>query len=90
MRLKPWIDESLKTPPKKKGADHYPKLVQAGLQAGDDQLSVKMTRDGNKIVGVLEVQKGILRAGGKLASDFSKENLDESQQKSNSSKRAQR
>ncbi|HET6324250.1 MAG TPA: hypothetical protein VFG04_06085 [Planctomycetaceae bacterium] len=90
VRLKPWIDESLTQPPKKKGADHYPKLVQAALQGGDDQLSVRMTRDGNKIVGVIELQKGILRAAGKVASDFSKENLDESSQKSGGSKRAQR
>jgi hypothetical protein len=89
-RLKPWIDESLSQPPKKKGADHYPKLIQAALQSGDDQLSVRMTREGNKIVGVAEIQKGILRAAGKIASDFSRENLDESSQKSNSSKRAQR
>jgi hypothetical protein len=90
VRLKPWIDESLKTPPKKKGADHYPKLIQAGLQGGDDQLSVRMIREGNKIVGSLEIQKGILRAAGKIAADFSKENLDESSQKSSGSKRAQR
>jgi hypothetical protein len=90
VRLKPWIDESLTQPPAKKGADHYPKLVQAALQAGDDQLSVRMTREGNKIVGVIEIQKGILRAAGKIAADFSKENLDESSQKSTGSKRAQR
>ncbi len=89
VRLKPWIDESLTQPPKKKGADHYPKLIQSALQTGDDQLSVRMTREGNKIVGVAEVQKGILRAAGKIASDFSRENLDESTQKSGS-KRAQR
>jgi hypothetical protein len=90
VKLKPWIDETLSQPPKKKGADHYPKLIQAALQAGDDQLSVKMTREGNKIVGVAEIQKGILRAAGKIASDFSKENLDESTQKTSGSKRAQR
>jgi hypothetical protein len=90
VRLKPWIDESLSQPPKKKGADHYPKLIQAALQSGDDQLSVRMTREGNKIVGVAEIQKGILRAAGKIASDFSRENLDESSQKSTGSKRAQR
>ncbi|HEV8000689.1 MAG TPA: hypothetical protein VGP63_12470 [Planctomycetaceae bacterium] len=90
VRLKPWIDESLTQPPKKKGADHLPKLIQAGLQGGDDQLSVRMTRERNKIVGSLEIQKGILRAAGKIAADFSKENLDESSQKSSGSKRAQR
>jgi hypothetical protein len=90
VRVKPWIDESLTQPPKKKGADHYPKLVQAALQGGDDLFSVRMTRDGNKIVGAIEIQKGILRAAGKIASDFSKENLDESSQKSTGSKRAQR
>jgi hypothetical protein len=90
VRLKPWIDESLSQPPKKKGADHYPKLIQAALAAGDDQLSVRMTREGNKIVGVAEIQKGILRAAGKIAADFSRENLDESSQKSSNSKRAQR
>jgi hypothetical protein len=87
VRLKPWIDDSLKQPPKKKGADHYPKLIQAGLHQGDDQLSARMTRDGNKVVGTFEVQQGILRSAGKIASDFSRENLDESTQKS---KRAQR
>jgi hypothetical protein len=81
VRLKPWIDDSLKQPPKKKGADHYPKLIQAGLQAGDDQISAKLTRDGNKVVGTFEVQQGILRAAGKIASDFSRENLDENAQK---------
>jgi hypothetical protein len=90
VRLKPWIDESLSQPPKKKGADHYPKLIQAALAAGDDQLSVRMTREGNKIVGAIEIQKGILRAAGKIAADFSRENLDESSQKSSNSKRAQR
>jgi hypothetical protein len=90
VKLKPWIDESLSQPPKKKGADHYPKLIQAALQNGDDQLSVRMTREGNKIVGVAEIQKGILRAAGKIASDFSRENLDESTQKGAGSKRASR
>ncbi len=89
VKLKPWIDEALSQPPKKKGADHYPKLIQAGLQGGDDQISARMTREGNKIVGSLEIQKGILRAAGKIAADFSRENLDESSQKSGS-KRAQR
>ncbi|HEV8072064.1 MAG TPA: hypothetical protein VGP76_30390 [Planctomycetaceae bacterium] len=90
VRLKPWIDESLSQPPKKKGADHYPKLIQTALATGDDQLSVRMTREGNKIIGVAEIQKGILRAAGKIAADFSRENLDESSQKSSNSKRAQR
>jgi hypothetical protein len=90
VRLKPWIDESLVTPPKKKGADHYPKLVQAALQGGDDQLSVRMTKQDNKIVGEIVVQKGILRAAGKIASDFSRENLDENAQKGAGAKRAQR
>jgi hypothetical protein len=89
VRLKPWIDEALSQPPKKKGADHYPKLIQSALQAGADQLTVRMTREGNKIVGFIEIQKGILRAAGKVAADFSRENLDESSQKSGS-KRAQR
>jgi hypothetical protein len=60
------------------------------LATGDDQLSVRMTREGNKIIGVAEIQKGILRAAGKIAADFSRENLDESSQKSSNSKRAQR
>jgi hypothetical protein len=90
VRVKPWVDEALSQPPKKKGADHYPKLVQSALQAGDDQLSVKMTKQDNKIIGEIVLQKGLLRAAGKIAADFSKENLDESTQKSTGSKRAQR
>jgi hypothetical protein len=86
VRLKPWIDDSLKQPPKKKGADHYPKLIQAGLQEGEDQLSARMTRDGNKVIGTFEIQKGILRAAGKIASDFSRENLDETTQKKRASR----
>lgn len=82
VRLKPWVEEIATEPPKKKGDDRYRKMLLSSFEGGDDQLSVRMTRQENKIVGEITLQKGLLRFAGKAASDFSRENLDESSQKS--------
>jgi hypothetical protein len=82
VRLKPWVEEIATEPSKKKGDDRYRKMLLSSFEGGDDQLSVRMTRQEHKIVGEITLQKGLLRFAGKAASDFSRENLDESSQKS--------
>ncbi len=81
VRLKPWLEEAATEPPKKKGDDVYRKMLLSSFEGGDDQLSVRMTRQQNKIVGEVVMQKGLLRFAGKAAADFSRQNLDESTQK---------
>jgi hypothetical protein len=81
MRLKPWIEEIANDPPKKKGDDKYRKMLGASFEGSDDQLSATFSRQDNKVVGVITMQKGVLRFAGKAAADFSKENFDESSQK---------
>jgi hypothetical protein len=89
VQLKPWVEEAASEPSKKKGDDHYRKMLLSSFQGNDDQLSVRMTRQQNKIVGQIEIQKGLLRFAGKAASDFSRDNLDESTQKKSSKQAGQ-
>jgi hypothetical protein len=81
VQLKPWAEQVAAQPPKKKGDDYYPKMLLSAFEGGDDQLSVRMTRQEHKIVGEVVMQKGVLRFAGKAAADFSRQNLDESSQK---------
>jgi hypothetical protein len=89
VQLKPWVEEAASEPSKKKGDDHYRKMLLSAFQGQDDQLSVRMTRQQNKIVGQIDIQKGLLRFAGKAASDFSRDNLDESTQKKSSKQAGQ-
>jgi hypothetical protein len=84
VRLKPWAEEMAAEPAKKKGDDKYRKMLSASLEGGDDTMTGTIKRQDNKIVGEITMQKGILRFAGKAASDFSRENLDESSQKKTS------
>jgi hypothetical protein len=90
VHLKPFVDTANSQPPKKKGDDKYRKMLLASFQGGDDQLSVRLTRQEHRIVGELNVQKGLLRFIGKAASDFSRENLDETSQKGSKQARESR
>jgi hypothetical protein len=76
VKVKPWVEQAAKEPPKRKGEDKYRKLALAALEEGDDQLLIRLTVQDKKIVGELSMQTGLLRFGGKAAADFSKENLD--------------
>jgi hypothetical protein len=82
VHVKPFVDEANSQPPKRKGDDKYRKMLLSSFEGGDDQLSVRLTRQEHKIVGEVTLQKGLLRFAGKAASDFSRENLDENTQKS--------
>ena len=44
VRVKPWVEEIATEPPKKKGDDHYRKMLLSSFEGGDDQLSVRLTR----------------------------------------------
>jgi hypothetical protein len=84
IKLKPWVEEIATEPSKKKGDDKYRKMLGASFEGSDDQLAGTAKRQDNKIVGEITMQKGVLRFAGKAASDFSRENLDESSQKKGS------
>jgi len=56
-------------------------MLGSSFEGSDDQLSATFSRQENKVVGLITMQKGVLRFAGKAASDFSKENLDENAQK---------
>jgi hypothetical protein len=84
IRLKPWAEELATEPSKKKGDDKYRKMLLSSFEGADDQLAGTIKRQDNKIVGEITMQKGVLRFAGKAASDFSRENLDESSQKKGS------
>jgi hypothetical protein len=88
VRLKPWLEQAAADLPAKKGEGKYRKLALSSFETGDDQLSIRMTRQPTGIVGEVVMQTGILRFGGKLAADFSKENLDESSDKSPKEKKS--
>ncbi len=84
IRLKPWAEEIATQPSKKKGDDKYRKMLLSSFEGEDDTLAGTVKRQDNKIVGEITMQKGVLRFAGKAASDFSRENLDESSQKKTS------
>lgn len=88
IKLKPWAEEIATEPSKKKGDDKYRKMLVASFEGNDDQLAGTVKRQDNKLVGEITMQKGVLRFAGKAASDFSRENLDESSQKKKGSKQA--
>jgi hypothetical protein len=90
VHVKPFVDEANSQPAKRKGDDKYRKMLLSSFEGGDDQLSVRMTRQEHKIVGEVTLQKGLLRFAGKAASDFSRENLDETSQKSSKQARESR
>jgi len=57
------------------------KLRQMAIDAflpGDDTLTLKLNRVGNRIEGLMFGHPGILRFAGKILADFSKENFDDS------------
>jgi hypothetical protein len=81
VKLKPWVEGVATDLPKKKGEGAYRKIALSAFQGGDDQLSVKLEKQDNKIVGAIVAQKGLLRFAGKVAADFSRENLDEGSDK---------
>ncbi|MEO1998139.1 MAG: hypothetical protein ABGZ17_23085 [Planctomycetaceae bacterium] len=53
------------------------KLAMEAFSAGDDLVSMELSRAGDDIAGRMQVATGILRLAGKLVAQFSKENLDE-------------
>ena len=53
------------------------KLALEAFSAGDDRVSMQLSRDGNDVAGRMEVATGILRLAGKLVAQFSKENLED-------------
>jgi hypothetical protein len=82
VKLKPWVEGVATDLPKKKTEGMYRKIALSAFQGGDDQLSLKLERQGAKIVGEIVAQKGLLRFAGKVAAAFSRENLDDSSDKS--------
>ena len=59
-------------------------MLLSSFEGADDQFAGTVKRQDNKLVGEITMQKGVLRFAGKAASDFSRENLDESSQKKSS------
>lgn len=50
-------------------------IAEEALRAGDDVISGSLSRDGEVVLGNLEVQQGVLRAVGSLIAKFAKDNL---------------
>jgi hypothetical protein len=76
VHLKPWLEQFGSKVPVKRGETDYEKMALSALQANDDQLLVRMTRQETGVRGEITLQTGLLRFAGKAASQFSKENLD--------------
>lgn len=76
--LGPWLEMLDKLEPPQDLSDErgkFRKMALAAFEPGDSLLTAELKRDGEKIVGNMVIQPGVLRLVGKLVADFSAENL---------------
>ncbi len=74
--LKPWIDLRARRADAESGDPVLRKQAVESFNEDDDQLTVEMKVENGEIKGKLITQPGILRLAGKLAAEFSKEQLE--------------